>query len=139
MTQRPQIIIEYGDVKITVIEATSMMGMKRSILSWKGFEASKAEGDGVDEVVRIMRSITYPNLIAPVLTAEGKLTIYDLSGQESEVDFSKWPISIEILSLLPDRLTRDWENAVYKLNPHWGVIDEPSEEQSKKAGRSANA
>ena len=112
--------IELGKYKITVAEATTLMGMRRTMLRLDGAEKSK---DIDDDALRILQSITYPDLIATVTENKG---------------FTEWPISFEAFLDLPERLTGKWEDAVYRLNPHWlpGF-----EEQEKKmpSGSSENS
>src|SRR3989304_6351262 len=105
--------IEFGKYKIVVGEATTLMGMRRTMLRVDGIDKIEEVSD---DGLRILYSITYPDLIAAVVENDG---------------FSSWPISFEDFLELPERLTRQWETVVYRLNPHWQPGFEDEEKEKK--------
>lgn len=129
-------VIEYTEngqtISLTVVRATGKIGMARSIMTFKAYEANKNEPD---EALRVLRSSMYPSLIAPVIASSGQITVYDpaAEGGERVVDIGKWPISFEDFASLPDGLLVEWEAQVYRLNPHWNPAGEPAEDAEKKA------
>jgi hypothetical protein len=115
----PNETVEYGDYKITVGEATTLMGMRRT--TWR-LQNNEKYKDSPDEAVKILSFFTYPDLMAVVTDTEG---------------FDLWPISFELFLELPDRLVGLWEEAVYRLNPHWQPGNE-AEEKKQPNGSGAN-
>lgn len=89
--------VQYGEITLTVSEATTLIGMKRSRM---GVEASGSTDPSIDR--QILARITYPDLIAPLV---------DIQGMEIP--------NFEEFLLLPEPLIIQWEKAVYGLNPHW--------------------
>jgi hypothetical protein len=102
-------IITHGDVSIIVSEATALIGMKRSRMK---VEASGTIDNDTD--ISILRIITYPDLLAATVEIKGM----------------NKPTFEEFLDL-PDTLVMKWEQAVYRLNPHW--LPGSQEQQEKKA------
>lgn len=90
--------IEHGDIKLTVSQATVLIGMKRTRLK---LEAQQAEETDPDR--HILRLLTFPDVISATVQAEGL----------------EWPLDFETFLGLPDSLEGKWEEAVYDLNPHW--------------------
>lgn len=113
---RPSAVVEFGSAKITIGRATGLVGMQRSLLAYRDAEKNRADEP---EANKIFRSITYPDLVAPVLSAEGTVAIFDDQGEEIQVDLSQWPPTLEEVMQFPDELIYTWESAVYQLNPHW--------------------
>lgn len=128
---QPQTLVEYGDIKIHVVEANGVMGMRRAVLAYHGVEANKAEPNA-DPALQIWRASHYPNLVSAVASAEGKLVVYDEKGDELEVDLSNWPPSLEQCMLMPDRLIAGWETAVFEMNPHWALREPTAAVQKKR-------
>jgi len=108
--------VEHGDITITVGVASILMGMQRSIAKGEAFRASK-EGK-VEPAQRILAIVTYPDLVASVVEADG----------------IPWPLEFEDFLELPEVLVTRWEEAAYRLNPHWlpGYDEEAAEEAEKK-------
>jgi len=108
--------VEHGDVTITVGAASVLMGMQRSIAKGEAFRAS-SEGE-VDPARRVLAIVTYPDLVSAVVDAEG----------------IPWPLAFEQFLELPEPLVTAWEDATYRLNPHWlpGYDEEAAEEAKKK-------
>lgn len=106
-------VVEYQDenqsVTLTVSEATVLIGLKRTRLK---LEQDKIEEPDPDR--RLLRVITYPDLMAATVEADG---------------FKAWPVTFDEFIELPEPLAIHWEEAVYRLNPHWL----PPRTQEKKA------
>lgn len=85
------------DVRLSISQATVLMGMKRSRLKREGIDAADEDIDR-----HLLRIFTYPDLSAATVAIEGL----------PDFDF-------EAFLLLPDSLIARWEDAVYRLNPHW--------------------
>jgi hypothetical protein len=106
-------VVEYKDgtldVRLTVSEATLLLGLRRTRLK---VEASHGETD-LDR--RILLFVTYPDLVAATIEAEG----------------IPWPPDFEAFIALPEPLAIAWEEAVYRLNPHW--LPRPADTGEKKA------
>ena len=115
---------EDGLVRLTVARASAVMGMQRSLLQVRGVEQSA----GQPEAVLVLRQITYPDLVAPVVEAEGRVQ----TNQGETLDFADWPFAFEQFAELPDDLIVIWENAVYAVNPHWNPAGNIEAEQEKK-------
>ena len=109
-------IVEFKDITITVGAASILMGMQRSIAKGEAFRASK-EGK-IEPARRVLAIVTYPALVASVVKAEG----------------IPWPLGFEDFLELPEVLVTKWEEAAYRLNPHWlpGHDEEAAEEAEKK-------
>ncbi len=90
--------IQHGSLSATVSQATTLMGMRRTLLQ---LEAQKAEAPEDDEALRILRTVIYPDLAAAMVGSEG----FDLN--------------FEGFCALPDKFVAKWEEAAYALNPHW--------------------
>lgn len=101
--------IEHNDFKLTVSEATTLIGMKRTRLK---VEATNAGETDVDR--HLLRLYPYSDLVAATVAAEGL----------------PWPLDFESFLALPEQLVAEWEEAVYGLNPHW--LPQQSDEQEKK-------
>ena len=108
--------VEDGDITITVGVASILMGMQRSIAKGEAYRASQV-GE-VDPAQRILAIVTYPDLVASVV----------------EVNGIPWPLAFEDFLELPEVLVTRWEEAAYRLNPHWlpGYDKEAVEEAEKK-------
>lgn len=100
------------DVQLTVSEATVLVGMRRTRLKLAGDKAEKerAKDGGYDADRHLLRATIYPDLIAATVEAQGL----------------EWPLEFEDFLGLPEQLWAVWEQAVYRLNPHWL----PNQEQS---------
>lgn len=99
--------IEYGGYKIVVSEATTLQGMRRTMMRIKAADENAKDDEGpnaADDGIKILRSITYPDLMSVVVDSEG---------------FELWPISFDVFLNLPDALVGEWERVAYDLNPHW--------------------
>lgn len=114
MPELPEATVRYeqGDggaaVVITIGRANGYMGMKRSMMTYQAVEENRKK-DETDPVAAVLRTMTYPDLIAATKQVEG----------------IPWPISFDEFIALPDDLIAAWEEAVYKLNPHWNPPVEP--------------
>jgi len=110
--------VKHEDIAITVGVASILMGMQRSIAKGEAFRACK-EGE-VEPARRILAIVTYPDLIASVV----------------EVDGIPWPLAFEQFLELPEILVTTWEEATYRLNPHWlpGHDDEEAAGEAEKKG-----
>ena len=104
------------DVTITVSQATVLMGMKRTRLQIEGNEA-----DEQDENRRLLRILTYSDLMAATIEAEG---------------LPSWPLDFEDFLTLPEKMVIEWERAVYDLNDHWRARPADEEGDKKKASPS---
>lgn len=124
-------VVEYKGVRIVVQRATARIGTKRSVLSYRGAEQAAQD----PEEVAVLRTITYPDLTAPVREASGTI---ELEAGRS-VDFSSWPVSFEDFCELPDDLIWAWEKTVYDVNPHWSPSAQIQAEAEKKIERSTDA
>jgi hypothetical protein len=90
--------IERGEIRVVVSEATALIGMKRTRLKLEAERAGEVDPDR-----HLLRMLTYPDLMAATVQAEG----------------IEWPLEFETFLGLDDRLVGRWEEAVYGLNPHW--------------------
>lgn len=108
--------VEYNDITITVGAASILMGMQRSIAKGEAFRAS-SEGE-IEPARRVLAIVTYPDLLASVV----------------ETDGISWPLDFEAFLELPEVLVTRWEEAAYRLNPHWlpGYDEEAAEDAEKK-------
>ena len=116
-------------IKAIVGEASSLRGMKRTVLinqAVAGIRAEQGLGDDTelpDDVEVIARSFlrryTYPNCLACLLEAEGFAV--DLRFEE--------------FAELPDVFVGQWERAAIELNPHWQLrtAEEEKAEEKKKS------
>lgn len=104
-------VVEAGDYKLTISEANVLIGMKRARLKVEGDRARDTDPDRL-----ILRLLVYPDLVAPVIEHEG---------------FAEWPISFEDFLALPEQVVIPWEDAVYRLNPHWRPDNQTSEEKKE--------
>lgn len=105
-------VIEFGDYKLTISEATVLVGMRRVRLRVEGDKAGDTDSD-----MRILRMLVYPDLIAPVVEQSG---------------FEVWPVPFEDFLNLPEEIAIKWEDAVYKLNPHWQLSSSEPEEKKQQ-------
>ena len=106
---------------VVVQEATTLAGMRRSRLGAQANRELKEEQvrDGVsvqDEDMWILRLVTYPDLIAPLVS----IHINDKPDVPAFEEFIEFP----------EEFTLAWESAVYMLNPHW--IRRRGEDESEK-------
>ncbi len=112
--------IVYSDdrvkAKIEIVKASVLDGMRRVRLH---FEAEESTEENLDR--RILRRITYPDLIAA--SQNGSLTI---EGVEQT-----WPPDFETFLKMPEELGIQWEQKVYELNPHW--LPSQADASEKKA------
>lgn len=106
--------LEEQQIRLTIMRATALIGMQRSIQIMRGMDEVK---ENPDEAVRVLRTVTYPDLISCTVAAEGL----------------EWPITFEAFLQLPDELVGKWETVVYEVNPHWNPAGTAVEEQEKKA------
>jgi hypothetical protein len=118
------------EVVLVISQATSLMGMRRTVLASKGYEANAGDpAAGIepetDDAVRFMRTSLYPMLVAPVASAHGLA----------------WPISFTDFCQLPDAVTASWEAVVFDLNPHWnpaGITPEATAEKKDGSSKSVS-
>lgn len=103
------------DVRLSVSQATVLMGMKRSRLKREGMDVEEKDIDR-----HLLRIFTYPDLMAATVEADGL-----------DLDF-------ESFLLWPDSLVAMWENAVYRLNPHWLPAQPEREDGDPKAQASTS-
>jgi len=107
--------VEVEDVKITVTEASILIGMKRGRMKAEALNKPDPNPDR-----QILAVVTYPDMIAPVTLIEGmELPTFD-----------------EFLAL-PESLIDQWGAAVYALNPHW--LPQTDGELEKKVSGSISA
>jgi len=105
--ERKKAVIEYGDVKIVLREATAMDGMRRMVLlqsiKLPAEEEEEASGDRLtDLLTQALLRRSYACCISCVEAIEGMETP-----------------SFEEFGNLPETLVTQWENAALELNPHW--------------------
>lgn len=117
-----------GWARIEVCRANGIIGMDRSRMQ---FEAAQAMQSDTPTAVRLLRSISYPDLIAPVVKIEGKIQV-EQGDEVVMLDLSEG-LAFEQFALLPDDLILAWESAVYRVNPHWNPASEPQDFTEKKA------
>jgi len=114
-------------LKATVSEATSLMGMKRSVLisqaladiqDEQGLKKDERLPDNVEIMARLfLRRYTFPNCLACLVEAEG------FAVNLAFEDFAK----------MPDQFIAEWERMALLLNPHWQMrTDEEEKEEAKK-------
>lgn len=113
-------------LKATVSEATSLMGMKRSVLISRALmdirdEQGLKDDDKLPDDVEIMarlflRRYTYPNCLACLVEAEG---------------FSA-DLAFDEFARMPDRFIARWEETALSLNPHWRLRTEEEEKEEAK-------
>lgn len=120
-----QMTVEYKDdnreISVTISQATTLMGVQRSILALNGFkkneELAKTKEDARTDALAVIQAITYPDLVACVVGAQG------LPVQPTIDEFLE----------LPDEFVSKWEQAVYDMNPHWIPSSGNKENEEKKA------
>lgn len=88
---------------VTVSEATVQIGIRRQQLA---LDARQNPPANIDH--QLLRLLVYPDLIAAVVDNHG---------------FDHWPITFDEYLELPEQFAYEWEQAVYRLNPHWIVRD----------------
>lgn len=114
--------IEYQDehltARITLSEATVLIGMKRTRLRLEAEPDKEADPDK-----RILRLFTYPDLLA----ATTEITLIPADGEGKYI----CPPDFDTFILLPEELATAWEQATYALNPHW--LPGSEKEAKKKA------
>lgn len=113
-------------LKVTVREATSLDGMKRSLLINEAIAEIRdgQQGEPSDNIEIMARSFlrryTFPNCLACVLETE---------GLSLDLDFEEF-------ANLPDVFVGKWEQAALELNSHWQLQasekDEETEEKKKE-------
>lgn len=133
MSKRETLVFqsEDGQAKLEIVRASGVIGMDRSL---KQLQAAQVEGES--QATRYLHTISYPDLTAPVVRAEGSLQVETPEGEVVTVDFAAWPIPFEKFALLPDLFIGRWERVVYELNPHWNPAGVAEEEEKKKASSS---
>ena len=113
--------------KATVSEATSLMGMKRSVLvsqaladirDEQGLGDDKKLPNNVEIMARLfLRRYTFPNCLACLVEAEG-----------FSVD-----LTFDEFTQMPDQFVAQWEEMALSLNPHWrGRATEGEEKKEAK-------
>jgi len=107
-------VIVYDDddfhVKITLSQATGLMGIRRTVLS--GQEADKPfslSANVQERIDRIYRTVTYPACLASVVSIDYPEKSMGLPEDMSADDFMHLPEALIVL----------WEKAALELNPHW--------------------
>ena len=110
-------IVEYegpdGPISVTVVRATVLIGAERSVARVEARDLI-AENPDMSHALRILRGVTYPDLIVCTSQAEG----------------ITWPLSFEDFLLLDERFVDLWWEAVKEVNGHW--YDRPSVEETRK-------
>ena len=111
---------------VIVSEATSLMGMKRSILVSQAIADIRDEQDLEDDAklpdnIEVMarfflRRHTFPNCLACLLETEG---------------FSA-DLTFEEFVELPDVFVAEWETAALSLNSHWELRTKEEEKAEKE-------
>lgn len=98
--------VEYRDeelaVRLTITAPTIESGTARTVLRVDGQAALESE-PAATTTRRILRLVTYPDLMAATVAVEGL----------------PWPLDFETFIALPEELGALWEQAVYDLNPRW--------------------
>jgi len=119
------------DVVITVHTATVLDGMRRAILD---IEASTEELNLVEEkyagYLRFMVSEVYPSCLAATVTIE--------NGENAKKKLSK-DMSFNDFAKLPDALFKQWQKAVYELNPHWVYKSSTAKEGEEQEPTNGNS
>lgn len=103
-------------ISVTVVRATVLVGARRSVSRVEASELIKEAGDEMPHEVKILRGITYPDLIVCTVEAQG----------------IPWPLSFDDFLELDDEFVDMWWDAVREVNPHW-YARQPDEETTKKA------
>lgn len=116
MPEMQRVTVEWGDVRLVVQEATTLIGMKRARLKTEAIAA-----DETDEDRRILRIVTYPDVVAATVSLEGM----EMPGFDEFCE-------------LPEPLINAWLEQVYLLNPHWLPTAE-IEQAEKKVLASASS
>jgi hypothetical protein len=102
-------------IKLVFSQATSRMGMHRSVLMEEELrKASEELSDSQEGTLedfslleiaeKILRTVYYPSTMAGVISQEG---------------FDEWPISYEEFANWPEDLGIETEKVLSELNPHW--------------------
>ncbi len=118
-------------ISLTISEATAKMGLLRNLLM-ESAVASLGTSDEDENLSpeklaykntdRIIGFFLYPAMIASV---------------KSQVGFKEWPISFEEFSDIPEEFEVKWEEATFRLNPHWKYKDELTEEEVEELRKKA--
>ncbi len=119
-TQLQRKTVAGEDMKLVVSQANGLIGARRSMLRARAIDAG---GDNEEEAALFLRTVVYPDLVAPVVEAEGVA----------------WPISFEEFVELPEPFLIEWELAVYELNPHWqGISERPADVETLQKKESSS-
>jgi hypothetical protein len=116
-------VVEHHDdrlqARLVVSRATLLIGWRRTVLQIDGRDANEKEsqravedpGLTLDPIVRWMRAVVYPDMVAPVI--EASLTVDGKS--------LSWPIAFDQFIALPSApdFENAWQQAVFDLNPSW--------------------
>jgi hypothetical protein len=116
-------VVEYHndewDVRLVVTQATVREGVTRTIRqqvarSEVGDTPPDPKLDPVGFGLYVLQVMTLPDLLAATIEQSG---------------LPSWPLSFEDFLTLPDSFNSEWEQAVYKLNPHWLNLEPPPDEK----------
>lgn len=118
--------IEYKNDKLNVVltvrQATVMDGMNRSVLLAKMY-GDTPDIDSLSDVERLRRMLlvrTYPACLAvtSVINRGEDAILMDMTPEQ--------------FLTLPDALVMQWEDAVFRLNPHWVIRRRTSQEDDEE-------
>lgn len=118
-------------ISLTISEATAKMGLLRTLLmdSVTYLLGNSEEDENLPSAKlayknadRIIGFFLYPAMIASV---------------KSQTGFSDWPISFEEFSDIPEEFEVKWEEATFRLNPHWKYKDDTTEEEVEELRKKA--
>lgn len=118
---KPHKVVSSGNHSLTIVEATTLMGIRRSILQEEMAQQVKQDDD---PALIYLKRIAYPDLVSAVGESQG---------------FEHWPPSFAKFIQLPDRLVSQWEKAVYEINPHWQPGYDLTPPEEKKEPTSASS
>lgn len=92
-------LVHWRGYRVVVSEASVMMGLERQRL------VTEAKLDELPVELQLLAVSSYPDCISCVIEHQG---------------FEEWPVSFEVWgNEIPNKFVKQWEDAVYELNPHW--------------------
>lgn len=119
-------VVDFNDgnsaFHLEIAHANGYIAAKRALMIGQAMRQNKLEngkknGHAQDEAVQFARVALFPDVMSPVVKAEG---------------FSHWPITLEEYFELDEVFINLWLEAVYKANPQWQMHMEEEGDKEKK-------
>lgn len=110
-----QFTIQDVQVIVTIQTATIEMGMKRTMLHTRRRDEIKNGQYAEDLGKQLLYIFTFSTIEAGTTKVEGMT----------------WPVSFETFLQFPETVVVEWEQAIYRLNPHWNTTAVTEQEKKK--------